>query len=94
MVRFCVDILWFVVGLSVGAVGTVCEIEGDVQVVNNFHVRLYSDIKSVCLEASCDVFSYSFCLRSGGVFEDGKSVVSVESDVLFPVRIAEVVEDK
>ena len=38
MVGLCVDVLWMVVWLSVRAVGTICEVEGDVQVVNNFHV--------------------------------------------------------
>ena len=46
MVGLCVDVLWVVVWLAVRAVGTVCEVEGDVQVVNNFHVCLYS---YVCL---------------------------------------------
>ena len=41
-----------VVWLSVRAVGTVCEFDGDVQVVNNFHVCLYSYVKSMSLEAS------------------------------------------
>ena len=47
MVGLCVDVLWVVVWLSVRAVGTVCEVEGDVQVVNSFHVCLYSYVKSV-----------------------------------------------
>ena len=62
MVGLCVDVLWVVVWLSVRAVGTVCEVEGDVQVVNSFHVCLYSYVKSVSLEASC--YSMSFLIRS------------------------------
>ena len=38
MVGLCVDVLWVVVWLSVRAVGTVCEIEGDVQVVDGAEV--------------------------------------------------------
>ena len=60
VVGLCVDVLWMVVWLSVRAVGAVCEVEGDVQVVNSFHVCLYSYVKSVSLEASCYVFPYSF----------------------------------
>ena len=63
MVALCVDVLWMVVWLSVRAVGTVCKVEGDVQVVNNFHVCLYSYVKSMSLEASCYVFPYSFSLK-------------------------------
>ena len=36
VVGLCVDVLWMVVWLSVRAVGTVCEVEGDVQVVTIF----------------------------------------------------------
>ena len=52
MVGLCVDVLWVVVWLSVRAVGTVCEVECDVQVVNSFHVCLYSYVKSVSLVMS------------------------------------------
>ena len=52
-------------GFLVRAVGTVCKVEGDVQVVNNFHVCLYNYVKSMSLEASCYVFPYSFSLWSG-----------------------------
>ena len=40
-------------GFLYGAVGTFCKIEGDVQVVNDFHVSLYGNVQSICLEASC-----------------------------------------
>ena len=53
MVGLCVDVLWVVVWLSVRTVGTVCKVEDDVQVVNNFHVCLYGYVKSMSLEASC-----------------------------------------
>ena len=65
-----------VVWLSVRTVGTVCKVEGDVQVVNNSQVCLYGYVKSMSLEASCYVFPYSFILWSGCVFENGKSVIS------------------
>ena len=83
-----------VVWLSVRAVGTVCEVEGDVQVVDSFHVCLYSYVKSVSLEASCCVFPYSFSLLSGCMFENGKSVVSIQTDVFFAVFVAKVVKNK
>ena len=38
VVGLSVDVLWVVVWLSVRTVGTVCKVEGDFQVVNNFHV--------------------------------------------------------
>ena len=94
MVGLCVDVLWVVVWLSVRAVGTVCEVEGDVQVVDSFHVCLYSYVKFVSLEASCYVFPYSFSLWSGCMFENGKSVVSIQTDVIFAVFIAKVVKNK
>ena len=47
VVGLCVDVHWMVVWLSVRTVGTVCEVEGDVQVVNNFHVCLYSYVANV-----------------------------------------------
>ena len=94
MVGLCVDVLWMVVWLSVRAVGTVCKVEGDVQVVNNFHVCLYSYVKSMSLEASCNVFPYSFSLWSGCVFENGESVVSLQTDVIFTVLVAKVVKDE
>ena len=56
VLMYCEVVVW----LSVRAVGTVCEVEGDVQVVNSFHVCLYSYVKSVSLEASCYVSPYSF----------------------------------
>ena len=76
------DVVW----LSIRAVGTVCKVEGDVQVVNNFHVCLYSYVKSVSLEASCNVFPYSFSLWSGCVFENGESVVSIQTDFQTHIR--------
>ena len=88
MFGLCVDVLCLVVWLSVRAVGTVCEVEGDVQVVNNFHVYLYSYVKSMSLEASCDVFPYSFSLWSGCVFENGESVISVQTNIIFTVLVA------
>ena len=94
MVGLCVDVLWVVVWLSVRAVGTVCEVEGDVQVVNSFHVCLYSYVKSVSLEASCYVFPYSFSLWSRCMFENGKSVVSIQTDFIFAVFVAKVMENK
>ena len=81
VVGFCVDVLWMVVWLSVRTVGTVCKVEGDVQVVNNFRACLYSYVKSMSLEASCYVFPYSLSLWSGCVFENGKSVISIQKDV-------------
>ena len=56
MVGLCVDVPWIVVWISVRTVGTVCKVEGDVQVVNDCHVCLYSYFKSMSLEASCYVF--------------------------------------
>lgn len=94
MVGLCVDVLWVVVWLSVRTVGTVCKVEGDVQVVNNFHVCLYGYVKSMSLEASCYVFPYSFSLWSGCVLENGKSVVSIQTDVIFTVFVAKVVKNK
>ena len=85
MVGLCVDVLWTVVWLSVRTVGAVWKVEGDVQVVNNFHVCLYSYSKSMSLEASCYVFPYSFSLWSGCVFENGESVASIQTDVIFAV---------
>ena len=46
------------------------------------------------LEASCYVFPYSFSLWSGCVFENGESVVSVQTDVIFAVFVAKVVKNK
>ena len=83
-----------VIWLSVRAVPTVCKVEGDVQVVNNFHVCLYSYVKSMSLQASCYVFPYSFSLWSGRVFENGESVVSIQTDVIFTVLVAKVVKDE
>ena len=94
MVGLCVDVLWMIVWLSVRAVGTVCKVKGDVQVVNNFHVCLYGYVKSMSLEASCYVFPYSFSLCSGYVFENGESVVSIQTDVIFTVFVAKVVKNE
>ena len=94
VVGLCVDVLRVVVWLSVRAVGTVCKVEGDVQVVNNFHVCLYNYVKSMSLEASCYVFPYSFSLWSGCVFENGESVVSIQTDVIFTVLVAKVVKNE
>ena len=95
MVGLCVDVqLWMVVWLSVRAVGAVCKVEGDVQVVNNFHVCLYGYVKSMSLKASCYVFPYSFSLWSGCVFENGESVVSIQTAVIFTVLVAKVVENE
>ena len=41
VVGLCVDVLWMVVWLSVRAVGTVCKVEGDVQVVNNLCLSVW-----------------------------------------------------
>ena len=59
MVRLCVDVVWMVVWLSVRTVGTVCKVKGDVQVVNNFHVCLYSYVKSTSLVMS--LLNHSAC---------------------------------
>ena len=55
VVGLCVDVVWMVVCLSIRTVGTVCKVEGDVQIVNNVHVCLYSYVKSMSLEASFPV---------------------------------------
>ena len=78
MVGLCVDVLWVVVWLSVRTVGTVCKVEGDVQVVNNFQVCLYGYVKSMSLEASCYVFPYSFSLWSGCVLENDQLYAYLE----------------
>ena len=64
MVTFCVDIQWLAVRLSVGVVRSVVEIKCDVEVVNDFQVRLYGDVKSVVLEVSSDGLCDSFGLWS------------------------------
>ena len=80
--------------LSVRTVGTVCKDKGDVQVVNNFHVCLFSYVKSMSLEASCYVFPYSSSLWSGYMFENGESVVSIQTDVIFTIFVAKVIKNK
>ena len=82
-----VDVLWLVVRFSVGTIGVVGEVESNIKVVYNFHVRLYGDVKTVCFEAFSDIFPYSFSLWSRGVFEDGKSVVSIKSDIFIVVQV-------
>ena len=62
--------------------------------LNNFHVCLYGYVKSMSLEASCYVFPYSFSLWSRCVFENGESVVSIQTDVIFTVLVAKVVKDE
>ena len=67
MVGLCVDVLWMIVWLSVRTVSTVCKVAGDVQVNNNFHVCLYSYVKSMSLEASfliCSSCGPDVCLKT------------------------------
>ena len=64
MVKLCVDIQRLAVRLCVGVVRSVVEIKCDVEVVNDFQVRLYGDVESVVLEVSKDALPDSFGLWS------------------------------
>ena len=57
MVRIGVDVEGFIVGLSVGVVG-------HVQEVADFEVCANSNVQSLFLEFTCDVFSCPFRLWS------------------------------
>ena len=52
-----------VVWLSVRAAGTVCKVEGDVQVVNKFHVCLYGYVKSMS-PLYCDIRDIDIIMHS------------------------------
>ena len=64
MVRIGVDVEGFIVGLSVGVVGSVLEVYGHVQEVADFEVCANSNVQSLFLEFTCDVFSCPFRLWS------------------------------
>ena len=54
------DIKQLAVRLSVGVVRSVVEIKCDVEIANDFQVRLYGDVEFVVPEVSSDVLSDSF----------------------------------
>ena len=82
-----VDVQRLVVRLSVRAVRSIVEIKCDIEIVDDFQVGLYSDIESVVLEMTGNVFPNSFGLWSRDVFEYGKSVVSVQTNAFFSVGV-------
>ena len=57
------------------------------EIVDDFQVGLHSDIESVVLEMTGNVFPNSFGLWSRDVFEYGKSVVSVQTNAFFSVGV-------
>ena len=69
------------------AVRSIVEIKCDIEIVDDFQVGLYSDIESVVLEMTGNVFPNSFGLWSRDVFEYGKSVVSVQTNAFFSVGV-------
>ena len=88
MVGFNVNIERVVVGLSVGVVRFVVEVECDIEEVDDLEVSLDCNVQSMSFKMSRDVLSYSVCLRSRDVFEYCQSIVSVKSDVFFSVSVA------
>ena len=50
------DVEWDVVGLSVGQVGAVSQVEGDVKEIHDFLVGFNSDLKAILVEDLAEVF--------------------------------------
>ena len=60
------------------------QVEGDVEVVHYFEVRLHGDLQAKFPEDVNEVFSGSVGSASGGLSQRGKAIISIQSilDVL------------
>ena len=56
MVGLLVDVEWDVVGLSIGQVGAVSQVEGDVKEIHNFLVGFHCDLEAILVEDLAEVF--------------------------------------
>ena len=54
MVGLCVEVLWFIIGLSEWVELSGLEVEGDIEKVSAFEVGLYCDVKSIAFENLAD----------------------------------------
>ena len=68
MVGFNVNIKRVVVGLSVGVVRFVVEVECDIEEVDDLEVSLDCNVQSMSFKMSRDVLSYSVCLWSRDIY--------------------------
>ena len=50
------DLEWDVVGFSVGQVGAISQVEGDVKEIHNFLVGFNCDLKAILVEDLAEVF--------------------------------------
>lgn len=77
------DVVDFVVRLVVWPKCLIVQVEGDVQVVHNFHVAFHHYLEIVFFEQFLEFLLDLFTLGSRSVFKDGKAVVSIQPNVLF-----------
>ena len=62
MVRLLVDVMWDVVGFSVGQVRAVRQVKGDVKEIHDFFVGFNCDLKAILVADLAEVFLDNFNL--------------------------------
>ena len=86
------DVEWGVVGFSVGQVGAVRQVEGDVKEIHNFLVGFNCDLKAILVEDLAEVFldHHNLTRRCVGY---SKAVISVQAEVV-AIFLLDVVQEK
>ena len=75
-----VDVDGCVIGFSVRLICFCFQVEGDVEVVHYFEVRLHGDLQAEFPEDVNEVFSGSVGSTSGGLSQRSKAIISIESN--------------
>ena len=84
-----VDVVDDVIWLVVRSICSVCEVEREVEVADNLHVVLDDDLEAIFFEDFLKFFLSLFCLRAAYIFEDGKTIVSVQPNVFLVVPVGD-----
>lgn len=82
------DVVDDVVRFVVWSVGSVCKVERQVEVVNDFHIALDDNLEAVFLKDFLEIFFDLFCLRAAQVLESSEAIVSIKSNgsLVVPAR--------
>lgn len=82
------DVVDDVIRFVVWSVGSVCKVERQVEVVNDFHVALDDNLEAVFFKDFLEIFFDLFCLWAAQVLKSSESIVSIKSNgsLVVPVR--------
>ena len=70
-----------IVGLPIWFVRSVVEVKSNIEVINYLKVTQYREVQTISFENFYEIFFDSFSFGTADIFEDRKSIVSIEADV-------------